>query len=127
MDVEHFHSSSGRSSTYSAAVRTEGLIVTSGQVGAQPGGPAVPFAEQARTALEETLKTIELAGGTRAGILSIRAYLASLDDYAEWNAAYREIMGSGDDMPARTTVQAGLVPPLLVEIEAMASVTAAGA
>jgi 2-iminobutanoate/2-iminopropanoate deaminase len=126
--LDHFSPPAAASASYSTAVRSNELIVTAGQFGVDPGGAPVPFGKQARLALRRMIEAVELAGGDRDSIMSVRAYLERLEDYDEWNAAYRDVMGSGDRMPARTTVQVGgLVPPLLVEVEALATVATHGA
>lgn len=51
-------------------------------------------------------------------MIKVNAFLADLRDFDAYNAVYREYFG--EPYPVRTTVQAGLAPGLLVEIEAVA-------
>ncbi len=120
--IEHFQTDWGNPGSYSQAVRAGDLILTCGQLGAEPGGPAVPFAEQAETALRRLLAVIEAAGGSVETIVKINGYLASMDDFAAYDEIYRRLV-AGDAKPARTTVQiGGFAAPLLVEVDAVARV-----
>lgn len=74
----------------------------------------------------QTLKNAELAlaevGGTLADVLTCRIYLTDMNDYAEVNRAYRELMPSSP-FPTRACVQvAGMIPEVKVEMEFICSV-----
>ena len=67
------------------------------------------------------LEAVEAAGGDAATILKINGYLADLADFPVYDRVYRELIAV-DPKPARTTVQiAAFVPPVLVEVDAIAS------
>ena len=120
MKLEHFQAEWGNRASYSAAVRAGDLIVTCGQLGAEPGGPPVDFATQAETALRRLVAVVEQAGGGVETILRINGYLASMNDFASYDRIYRQVIGV-DPKPTRTTVQlGGFVAPLLVEVDAIA-------
>ncbi len=51
-------------------------------------------------------------------MLKVNAFLADLGDFEGYNRVYRELFA--EPYPARTSVQAGLPPGVLVEIEAVA-------
>jgi 2-iminobutanoate/2-iminopropanoate deaminase len=129
--IEWFDDPEQASPHYSQAVRHEDLIFTSGQFGVEIGGAPVPFPEQARIALRRAVEAVELAGGSRDTIISVRAYLRSMEDYAAWNEAYAEVLLGGPAKPVRTTVQiAAFLPPMLVELDVVAAAqrpSAAGA
>ena len=55
-------------------------------------------------------------------MVKVNAFLADLGDFEGYNEVYREYFSA--PYPARTTVQAGLPPGLLVEIEAVARLPA---
>jgi 2-iminobutanoate/2-iminopropanoate deaminase len=50
--------------------------------------------------------------------VKVNAYLVDLGDFAGYNEVYKEFFS--EPYPARTSVQAGLPPGVLVEIEAVA-------
>jgi 2-iminobutanoate/2-iminopropanoate deaminase len=123
VSIEYFDMPWDRPESYSAAVSSAGLIFTSGHLGAEPGGDPVPFREQARTALERLLATIQRAGGTAETIIKVNAYLATISDFAEWDEIYRSMI-STHPMPARTSVEiGGFAEPLLLEVDAVAVAT----
>lgn len=108
------------SPSYSAAVRKGELILTSGQLGADPGGAAVPFREQAALALDRLLGSVTALGGTAGTILKVTAYLADMADWPAWDELWRERLRV-EPMPARTTVQVGaFIAPLLIELDCIA-------
>ena len=105
---------------YSPVVVSGDHVFTAGQVGFDANGDLVAggMEEQARQALENVKACLEAAGCGLGDVVKVNAYLAALDDFDAYNAAYREYFD--EPYPARTTVQAGLPPGLLVEIEAVA-------
>ncbi|ADB50642.1 RidA family protein [Conexibacter woesei] len=108
------------SPSYSAAVRKGELILTSGQLGADPHGAPVTFREQAELALERLLESVAALGGSAGTLLKVTAYLAEMDDWPVWDEVWRERLQL-DPMPARTTVQVGaFIPPLLIELDCVA-------
>lgn len=110
----------GASPSYSAAVARGDLIVTSGHLGAEPGGAPVPFGRQAERALDALTATVSRLGGSAETILKINAYLADMADFPEWDRIWRERLPL-DPMPARTSVQVGgFIDPLLVELDCVA-------
>jgi len=119
VNIHHFDHPEQAVPSYSQAVRGGDLIVTSGHLGAEPGGESVPFAVQAERALTSLLETITTAGGSPGTILRINGYLADLDDFPAYNEVYRRIVVA--PRPARTTVQiARFFEPTLVEVDAIA-------
>ena len=105
---------------YSPVVISEGHVFTAGQVAFDETGAVVgsDAATQVRRALEN-VRSCLVAGGCRLeDVVKVNAYLADLGDFDAYNEVYREFFS--EPYPARTTVQAGLPPGLLVEIEAVA-------
>jgi 2-iminobutanoate/2-iminopropanoate deaminase len=120
MDVEHFETGSGKPDSYSQAVRWGDMIYTSGQLGADPGGPEVSFAEQAEIALRRMVAAVEAAGGSLETILKINGYLTTLDDFPAYDAVYRKVIAV-HPKPARTTIEnGGFIAPCRVEVDAVA-------
>jgi 2-iminobutanoate/2-iminopropanoate deaminase len=106
---------------YSPGVAWDRLVFTAGQVGNNPaiGGPVSGgVREQTRQVLENLKAVLEAAGTDLAHVLKTTCFLTDIGEFANFNEVYREYFPT--DPPARSTVQAGLVPPYLVEIEAVA-------
>jgi enamine deaminase RidA (YjgF/YER057c/UK114 family) len=79
------------------------------------------FALQCEATFEDLGRCLALAGATFKDVVKINYYVTDLANLA----ALREIRSRYLDMdspPASTLVQAGLIPPLLVEIECVAVV-----
>jgi 2-iminobutanoate/2-iminopropanoate deaminase len=106
---------------YSAAVRYGELIWTAGQVPVRADGSTPPdIADQVAAALDYLERVLQQAGAGFDTLLKVNAYLASMDDFDAYNAVYSSrIKPSG--LPPKTTIEiARLLPPLRVEIEAVA-------
>lgn len=126
MSIEHVTMPWDQPLSYSAAVSCSGLIFTSGHLGAEPGGDPVPFKDQARTALERLLATIQRAGGSGETIIKVNAYLATISDFTDWDEIYRSMIPM-HPMPARTSIEiGGFAEPLLLEVDAVALAASTG-
>lgn len=106
---------------YSSGVLVDGWLYISGQgpldlsVGKVIEGSV---AEQTKLTLENVAGVLRAAGGRLDDIVKCGAHLADIDDFAEYDAAYRAFF-AGCTLPARTTVQSGLLG-IKVEIDAIA-------
>lgn len=106
---------------YSPGVAWDRLVFTAGQVGVDPATrkPAEGgVREQTRQVLKNVQAVLEAAGTDLSHVVKTTCFLTDIGDFAAFNEVYREFFP--DDPPARSTVQAGLVPPYMVEIEAIA-------
>ena len=105
---------------YSPVVVSGDTVYTAGQIGNDPEGNLVEggIAEQARRTLENVRTCVEAAGCTLDDVVKVNAYLADLGDFPAYNEVYVEFFAQ--PYPARTSVQAGLPPGVLIEIEAIA-------
>jgi len=105
---------------YSPVVVSGDHVFTAGQVPFDLNGELVgsDIASQTLRALENVRASLAAAGCGLDDVVKVNAYLADLADFEGYNAVYREFFAA--PYPARTTVQAGLAPGLLVEIEAVA-------
>ena len=74
--------------------------------------------EQTRQVLQNVQAILEAAGSGLDNVIKTTCFLADIKDFGAFNEVYREFFAA--DPPARSTVQVGLVPPWLVEIEAVA-------
>jgi 2-iminobutanoate/2-iminopropanoate deaminase len=105
---------------YSPVVVSGDLVYTAGQIAHDADGSLVAggIEEQTRQTLENVRTCLEAAGCTLDDVIKVTAFLADLGDFDGYNRAYREFFS--EPYPARTSVQAGLPPDVLVEIEAVA-------
>jgi 2-iminobutanoate/2-iminopropanoate deaminase len=118
--LRHYVAPENPGENYATAVVGGGLVFVCGQLGAEPGGPGASFQEQLRLALGRLIAAVEACGGARETIVKVNGYIADVSYFDVYHAVYREVIGPGP-MPARTTVQVGgFVPPILVEVDAIA-------
>jgi 2-iminobutanoate/2-iminopropanoate deaminase len=105
---------------YSPVVISGEMVYTAGQVAFDETGTLVEggIEEQTRRVLENLQTCLDAAGCTLADVVKVTAFLADLGDLTGYNDVYRELFD--EPYPARTSVQAGLPPGVLVEIEAVA-------
>ena len=105
---------------YSPVVVSGDHVYTAGQVAFDATGAVVGEGMEAQTrqALTNVRKCLAAAGCGLEDVVKVNAYLSDLGEFDEYNAVYCEFFT--EPYPARTTVQAGLPPGLLVEIEAVA-------
>lgn len=102
-------------------VEADRLVVVSGQVAFDPLKNIVGdnIDAQTRCTIANCARHLESAGCTLDDVFKVNAYLANLDDWAGFNAAYSETFP--EPRPARTTIGARLLPGLLVEIDMWAA------
>ena len=105
---------------YSPVVVSGDLVFTAGQVAYDGAGDLVEggIREQTARVLENVRTCLKAAGCTLDDVIKVTAFLVDLGEVAEYNDVYREFFD--EPYPARSTVQAGLAPGVLVEIEAVA-------
>ncbi len=105
---------------YSPVVISGDTVYTAGQVAYDANGALVEggIEEQTRRVLENVRTCLEAAGCTLDDVVKVTAFLVDLGEVAAYNEVYREFFD--EPYPARSTVQAGLAPGVLVEIEAVA-------
>jgi 2-iminobutanoate/2-iminopropanoate deaminase len=105
---------------YSPAVIAGDLVFTAGQVAFDREGAVVgdDVATQTRQVLANVAACLAEAGCAMDDVVKTTVFLADLADFAACNDEYRRHFT--EPYPARSTVQAGLAPGLLVEIEVIA-------
>lgn len=107
----------------SGAVQSEdGWVFISGQGPIEMSTKAVvhvTIEEETRLTLENIDTLLAEAGCNRDDVVKCTCYLADLEDFAGFNAVYKEFY-TQDVPPARTTVQGMLLDGIKVEIEATA-------
>ncbi|EIX9755199.1 TPA: RidA family protein [Klebsiella pneumoniae] len=108
---------------FSAGISFERLIFTSGQVGQLPESGQLAgddLESQARQALKNLLAVIEAGGGNRNTVLKVNCWLRTMNDFAAFNAIYKEFFGN-ESFPARTCIAVAELPLVAkVEVEAIA-------
>jgi 2-iminobutanoate/2-iminopropanoate deaminase len=107
---------------YSQAILDDGLVFCSGQVGLDPQTKALApggIEGQTERALKNLGAVLDAAGSSYAGVLKTTCFLASMDDFAAFNAVYERFFPT--PAPARSTFAVAALPiNALVEIEAIA-------
>ena len=105
---------------YSPVIVSGDLVVTAGQVAFAEDGNVVgdTIEAQTRQTLENVGRCLAAAGCGLEDVIKVNAYITDMDNFAGFNAVYSEFFTK--PYPVRTTVQAGLAPGLLVEIEGTA-------
>lgn len=111
----------GQMQPISPAVVAQGaLVFVSGQVPMHDGKPAAPdIAGQTHAAIDMVEAILAKAGCTLRDVVKTTVWLVDGDDYPAFNAAYAERFPAAG-APARSTVMAGLIAPVRIEIEAIA-------
>jgi reactive intermediate/imine deaminase len=109
---------------YSHAVSAGGFVYVSGQLPIRPDGSKaaeLPFGEQSRLALANLKAALTAAGARLEDVVKVTVYVASIEHWPDFNAAYAEMFG--DHRPARAVIPCGpLHYGLAVEVEAVAFV-----
>lgn len=109
--------------TYSHAVRLNGVIYVSGQIGIDPatgrlveGGQVAEY----RQALKNLDAILRAAGSSMAKVVKTTVYMTDVSQLAELNEIYRPFFPSAP--PAKTGVEVkGLAIGAKIEIEAIAA------
>lgn len=110
----------GQRQPLSAAVAWDRLVFVSGQVPMANGQPcAADIAGQTHATLDMVAAVLADAGCTLADVVKTTVWLTDAADYPAFNAAYGERFAP-ETAPARSTVIAGLIAPVKLEIEAVA-------
>ena len=105
---------------YSPVVVADDLVFTAGQVAFDASGQLVDggIVEQTRQAMRNLAACLDAAGCSMDDIVKTTVFLTDLANFDACNEEYaRHLNGP---YPARSTVEVGLAPGLLVEIEAVA-------
>jgi 2-iminobutanoate/2-iminopropanoate deaminase len=107
---------------YSQAIKANGLVFVSGQLGLAPGPSEMvgdTIEEQTRQVFDNLQAILTEADSGLDRIVKTTVFLASLDDFQGMNSVYAERVG--ETPPARSTIEVAALPSgALVEIEAIA-------
>jgi 2-iminobutanoate/2-iminopropanoate deaminase len=109
----------------SVALRHGDTVYTSGLVGIdfRTGQPVsgTDFGAQVRKALDNLKEVLESAGSSLDRVLSVRCWVSDWANWPAMNDIYVTYF-THDPKPVRATVEAGLLPPYMFEIQATAYV-----
>ncbi|WP_295740644.1 RidA family protein [uncultured Oscillibacter sp.] len=108
---------------YAQAVKTNGLIITSGQLPIDPATGAFPEGIQAQTrqSLTNVKAILEEAGLTMDAVLKTTVFLSDMNNFGAMNEVYATFFTEGS-FPARSAVEVARLPKdALVEIEVIAA------
>jgi len=105
---------------YSQAIVAGGFVFCSGTPGIDPATGALAEGIEAQTeqALRNLAAILTAAGSSMASLVKTTIFYTNVEDFPLINEIYARHFTR--PFPARTTVQAGLAPGVLVEIEAVA-------
>jgi len=108
---------------YSQAIKTDGFVFVSGQLGLKPGDTQITgtIQEQTQQIFHNLGAILQAAGSGLDRIVKTTVFLVNLGDFQGMNEIYAKHVG--EDRPARSTVEIAALPSgALVEIEAIATV-----
>lgn len=108
---------------YAQAVKTEGLLITSGQLPIDPATGAFPEGIKAQTqqSLTNVKAILEEAGLTMDNVIKTTVFLSDMNNFGAMNEVYATFFTEGS-YPARSAVEVARLPKdALVEIEVIAA------
>ncbi len=120
-EVIHTNNAPAAVGPYSQAIKANGFVFASGQLGldAETGKLEDGLEAQARMVMQNLASLLEAAGSSIEAIVKTTIFLVDMADFAVVNAIYAEAFEGSP--PARSTVQVAALPlGGLVEIEAVA-------
>ncbi|MBD5559380.1 MAG: RidA family protein [Clostridia bacterium] len=106
---------------YSQAVKTGGLLYTSGQLPVDPETGSMPDSvdKQAEQSLENLKAVVEAGGASMDSVIKTTVFIRHMDDFARINEVYAKYFDA--PYPARSCVEVARLPKdALVEIECIA-------
>lgn len=109
---------------YSQAIVAQGpTLYVSGQGPVDPASGEFRFGsfeEQAKLVFDNLTAILEAAGTSWANVVRVGVFLSDLSNFPAMNEIYQSYLT--EPYPARTTVQAGLPPQMLIEVDCVAVV-----
>ena len=107
---------------YSQAIRTQGLIFTSGQIALDPATQQVvagDISAQTDRVLKNLAAILQASGSSMEKVLRCTVFLKNMADFAAMNEVYGRYFKQAP--PARSTVEVARLPKdVLVEIDVIA-------
>ena len=108
---------------YSHAIKANGMIYTSGQVGLDPNTNELngDIEQQTHQVLKNLSAVLTAAGSSLDKVVKTTVFLVDMADFAAMNEVYGKPEYFGANPPARSTVEVARLPrDVLVEIELVA-------
>lgn len=98
-------------------IDSKSMVVISGQSAIDMDGNIIgdTIEEQVVYTLENCRRALDTAGCTMVDVFKVNVYLKDIGDWSRFNEIYKTYFE--EPFPVRTTVQAGLLAGLLVEID----------
>lgn len=121
MEILHTDKAPAAVGPYSQAVRVNGLLFCSGQIGLDPATGVMKgttTAEQATQVMENVKALLENAGTSFDKVVKTTCFLSDMAEFANFNAVYAEYFPG--NKPARSCVEAKLPKGALCEVEVIA-------
>ncbi len=121
----HTDHAPGAIGPYSQAVKVDGWLFTSGQIGLDPatGEMVDGFEAQAHQVMANLAAVLASAGCSFSDVVKSTIYVSDMGNFLQLNEIYGQAMG--DHRPARSTVQAAALPKGAdVEIDLVARIPA---
>ena len=109
---------------YSQGIVANGFVFTAGQIGAAADGSGLvgeSVEEQTEQVMANLKAILEAAGSSLDRIVKTTCFLSDLANFSAFNEVYRRHFGA--DFPARSTFGVSLPAGVLVEVEAIATVS----
>ncbi len=106
---------------YSQAIKVNGMIYTSGQLGIDPETGEMPedLVSQAHLVFKNLKAVLEAAGTSMGNVVKTLVFLSDMNDFVQVNDIYKEYFTN--DYPARSAVEVARLPKdAKLEIEAIA-------
>lgn len=108
---------------YVQAIKVNGMVYCSGQLGIDPADGKLPegVEAQAHRSMKNLGAVLEEAGSDFSKVVKTTIFLADMNDFAKVNEIYKSYFG--EEYPARSCVQVAKLPlGGLVEVECIAYV-----
>jgi len=109
---------------YSQAIVANGFVFTAGQIGAAADGSGLvgeSVEEQTEQVIANLKAILEAAGSSLGQVVKTTCFLSDLANFGAFNEVYRQHFGA--DCPARSTFGVSLPAGVLVEVEAVATMS----
>ena len=107
---------------YVQAVKSNGLLFTSGQIAIDPASQQIVaggIEEQAKRVMDNLVAILKEAGLTTDDVIKTTCFLKAINDFAVFNKIYGEYFSNS--APARSCVEIARLPKdVLVEVELIA-------
>lgn len=107
---------------YSQAIKSNGLIFTSGQIAITPNGELIDrdIKRQTRQVLTNLENILAEAGSSLNDVIKVTIFLEDMNDFGVVNVIYAEYFG--EHKPARSTVAVKTLPKnVMVEMDVIAT------